>query len=97
MISDREDQLFELTPFTDRVEIIRELMSAGATEIGWLGTHWVILVESSDEETKSRLPRTLANLAVSYIPDSLSFLVFTTAFISATVPSDLSNSLYERK
>jgi hypothetical protein len=34
MLSDREYPLFELPPFADRLEILRELMSAGATEIG---------------------------------------------------------------
>jgi len=69
MLSDREYPLFELPPFADRVEILRELMSAGATEIGWLGTRWVIMVENPDEETQTKLPRTIANLVVSYIPE----------------------------
>ena len=69
MWSDREYPLYELPPFADRVEILRELISAGATEIGWLGTHWIILVENPDQKTKFKLPRTIANLTVSYIPD----------------------------
>jgi len=69
MLSDREYPPFKLPPFSDRVEILRELMSAGATEIGWLGTHWVILVENPDQETKFKFPRTIANRVVSYITD----------------------------
>jgi hypothetical protein len=44
-------------------------MSARATEVGWLGTHWVILVENPDQDTKFKLPRTVAGLIVSYIAD----------------------------
>ena len=53
--SDREYPHFESPPFVDRVEILRELISAGATEIGRLGTCWVILVENPDQGTKFKL------------------------------------------
>lgn len=67
--SDCEYPLFELPPFTDRVDILRELMPAGATELGWLGMRWVVLIENPDEDTQHKLPRTIAGLTVSYIPD----------------------------
>src|SRR5438045_2886685 len=41
-------------PFGDRVEILRELMSVGATEIGWLGTCWASRTPTKRQNSNSR-------------------------------------------
>jgi hypothetical protein len=55
-----------LPPFDTRKEIAQLLVSRGVRSVGWLGTRWLLEVESEDDNPVRNLPRTINGLVVSY-------------------------------
>ena len=55
-----------LPPFNTRKKIAQHLVSSGVRSVGWLGTRWLLEVESEDDGTARNLPCKINGLIASY-------------------------------
>ena len=55
-----------LPPFNTRKKIAQHLVSSGVRSAGWLGTRWLLEVESEDDGIAKNLPCKVKGLIVSY-------------------------------